>query len=239
MIASYSVMEETHMPLATQVTKEQFESLHETLKEHYTDRDGVYVLDTDVSTHPDVSKLQKALRAERENARSAQSELKKLLGQQNESTKDDDDDVKTGLAKFKAEQDKKMSEMAQERDALARQVRSLTIVERGTRAIVSEDGIPQILLPHLQQVADVDEKGRVFIRGDDGQPLLKKGFSSLDDYMTLEQYVSSLKDDKVWSLAFNANGARGSNVQTTATRTTSKRNGSLQLQNGSMVWVAD
>lgn len=226
------------MPLAPTINKEQFAGLDEGLKQHYTDRDGVYVLDTDIGSHPDVSKLQNALRSERENARKAQAELKKLMGTQQDN-KSDDDDVSAGLLKFKAEQDKKMAELASERDALSRQVRALSISERGTRAILAADGIPTLLLPHLQQVADVDEKGRTFIRGEDGQPILRKGYTSLEDYMTLEQYVASLKDDKVWSLAFNANGARGSNTSQTATRTNVKGKGRLENINGMNVWVPE
>lgn len=223
------------MPLAPTINKEQFEGLDESLKSAYTDREGVYVLDVDVASHPDVSKLQKALHSERENAKKAQAELKKLMGKQNA----EDTDVSEGLAKFKQEQDLKISQIASERDALAKQVRTLSIVERGTRAILGEDGIPTLLLPHLQQVADVDDKGKVFIRGEDGTPILRKGYTSLEDYMTLEQYVSSLKDDKVWSLAFNANGARGSNAQPSTRVAQTKGKGHLEVRNGMNVWVAE
>ena len=59
----------------------------------------------------------------------------------------------------------------------------------------------------------IDDKGRAFVRGDDGDPMLRKGAISGDDYLSVADYKESLKADAELSYLFEPVGSKGSNAQ--------------------------
>lgn len=189
------------------LTKEEFAAVAEPVKSFYTESEGRYVLDVDVDNHPQVGGLKSALTKERDAARKAAAALKELQGKG--SATDGGEDLTAQIGKVKSEYESKLTEVAKERDGLQGRVRHLSIVEAGSRAIASAKANQTVLLPHLQQVADLDEKGRLVIKGVDGKPLLKKGWSNLEDYMGLEEYINGLRDHPDWSLAFESAGSSG------------------------------
>jgi hypothetical protein len=196
------------MGLSAVLTAEQFAAADKAVQPFYKESEGQYVLDADVDSHPQVHGLKSALTKERDAAKKAAAALKELQAKGTATTVNDED-LTAQIGKVKTDYESKLVEMAKERDILQSRVRHLSIVEAGTRAISSARANQTVLLPHLQQVADLDEKGRLVIKGSDGKPLLKKGWSSLEDYMGLEEYISSLKDHKDWSVAFESSGASG------------------------------
>lgn len=195
------------MGLSAVLTKEQFAAVAEPVKTLYKESEGQYVLDADIDAHPQVGGLKSALTKEREAAKNALAALKAL--QSKSVSVDNNDDLTAQIGKVKSDYESKLGELSKERDGLQGRVRHLSIVEAGTRAIAGAKANQTVLLPHLQQVADLDEKGRVVIKGTDGKPLLKRGYSSLEDYMGLEEYINSLRDHPDWSLAFESSGASG------------------------------
>jgi hypothetical protein len=196
------------------VPAEELAKLDEPVRALYAQADdGTYILDVDVESHPRAKALKKALVSEREQVKQAKAALARLNPEGGETPPDGEpNDFTTRTRKFQ--------EGMAERDALIAslqaEVRRSKITEAGTRAVLKHGASAKVLLPYLERQAELDDKGRVFVRDEDGQPLLRKGFTDTDQYMSLEDFVAGLRDDPEWGVAFPSKQASGSETQPSA-----------------------
>lgn len=188
-----------------------------------------------------VARLQAELVKERETTRKAQETLKTLRSKMDERRATTEETVEAETTKVRTELESKLNQVMSERDSYGKRVRELSIVERGARAIASHRGITEMLLPHLREVCETDGEGRVFVKDANGKPRLRENWSSLEDYLPLEDYIGSLRDHKVWSMAFESNGASGASTQSSRNATTNKSSSGrlVKTSNGVQKWVKD
>lgn len=101
-------------------------------------------------------------------------------------------------------------------ETLTGQLHEQIVKGAATAAIASNNGVPELLLPVVMAnvLVEEDDNGRMVsrIKGADGQARLSSKAGSTD-FMTIEEYVSVLRDDKVYSGAFKADDAGGGGTQ--------------------------
>ena len=87
------------------------------------------------------------------------------------------------------------------------------INEKASIDIAAADGSPDLLLPHIQsraQVQEVDGRYIAVVLGDDGKPRLKKGAQKATDFLPIREYVEELREDERFAGAFRGTGSSGS-----------------------------
>lgn len=147
-----------------------------------------------------LEEIQEIRRKKEESAKAKESEpLKK-------------DDHERAVAQYKAQLEAKQKEVAakeaeieQERKAN----REYRMETSAVSAISKHEGIPKLLLPHVMSSLLVEKvNGREYVRvvGEDGEPRLNKR----GEVMTVDEFVSSLRDDPDFSRCFKGTGTTGS-----------------------------
>ncbi len=92
------------------------------------------------------------------------------------------------------------------------------IDNEATRHIADADGTPDLLLPHVRDVAEIREVNghhRAVIIGDDGSPRLKVGATKANDFLPLSDYIDELKERPHFAGAFRGSGASGGGATNT------------------------
>lgn len=202
---------------------DSIDSLEESVRGYYVEKDGKFVLDVDGIE--DTSGLKNALSAERKRADAAEKqrkawekigktpdEIAELLEaqQQRETTE----------AERKGEWDKLRGQMnerhAKELQAKDDQISSLRkslerhlIDAQATSAIAAEKGIPDLLLPHVQRhvrVVESDGEFSVRVVNDKGDPRVNgKG-----EPLTISDLIAEMKTNQIFGRAFEGAGQSGS-----------------------------
>ena len=89
---------------------------------------------------------------------------------------------------------------------------SRLIKTEATAAIAAAKGVPELLLPHVQQFLRIDEKGNVVVVDAQGGPRVNgKG-----DPLTINDLVNELKASDLFGRAFEGSGNSGSGSRPTA-----------------------
>src|SRR6266576_5141042 len=195
--------------LNTVLNKEQFATAAAEVKEHYKEVDGKYVLDIDLTEHPIAQSLMAKEEEERAGNRKATEALDAALKKFKNQDQQLKGDLSSQINTLKDEYESKLTKALAERDQWRTHAERSSITEGGARAIAAAKGIPALLLPHIQQQAYVDSQGRVLIKGKDGKPLLRKGYANFEDYMSLDEYVGTLRDSPDFAVAFESKGSSG------------------------------
>jgi len=241
--------------LKSVVDAEAFESMDASLQEHYKEGpNSTYVLDAEVKSHPEVERLSNALTAEREGNKKLSMLAKELKGMGiedldnlYEKVKKANElerkyDLETGnyekvLKESETKFEQRIAEMSQERDALVGQIRQYKITDAAHAAIAKYKGKPELLMPHIREVADLGEDGQVIIKDKDGKPMMKKGWKSADDLAGIEDYVVTLRDDKIWGAAFEGAGTTGGGATPTSKTKSTAGGKFIQKDDGSLIYT--
>lgn len=183
---------------------ESLDGVAEPLRELYVEVEGQYVLDADVEGHPAVGGLKSALEKERKAAKDAlakaraggdTAEVERLRAELDElKTKaggDHKPDVESLRKKWDAEAATARQAIETERDAARRELRTLRLDGKLREAALAA-GVRKTAIEDLLEVTrrhfDLDDKGRVVVLDDDGDPSSK----------TMERFFETLKDGKPW-----------------------------------------
>lgn len=234
------------------VSKADYEGLAEIVRAHYKETtDGNYSLDVDVREHPDTLSLRNAYEIVKGEAKEAKASLTKFDGidpneiatlKRTTELAQREKDLAEGnfnkaLENGLTDINQKLALALKERDTLQSQVRSLAINDSVIRAVASKEGNPDLLIPVLLARASMDDKGRAFVKDSDGKPLLKKGWSNVDDYMSFDEHLEGLKADPNYAGAFKPNGATGGNAQQTKTNTQQHKGTLTESADGTLVFA--
>ncbi len=195
--------------LTAVITKEEYAAAGDAVKEHYKEDNGRYILEIDLTEHPMAQSLMAKVEEERAGNRKATEALDAALKKFKNQDQQLKGDLTSQINTLKDEYEEKVAKALRERDQWKTHAERSSITEGGARAIAAAKGIPALLLPHIQQQAYVDDKGRVLIKGKDGKPLLRKGYVNFEDYMSLDEYVGTLRDSPDFSVAFESKGSSG------------------------------
>jgi len=108
---------------------------------------------------------------------------------------------------------KQMKQVAAERDELQTALEHELIEKAAIEGITEAGGFAKVLKPHVigkMRLHKTDDGKRLAVVLDEsGQPALKKGASNPTDFMSVKDFVASLKDDDEFSHAFKGAGASG------------------------------
>jgi len=233
------------------VSKEEHGALAESVRAHYVETDdGHFKLETEIREHPDTLALRNAHAMEKDEAKKLKGLLAKYDGidpneiatlKRSTELAEREKDLAEGRfdkALEDATQDlnEKLAQAIKERDKLQTQVRTLAINDGVIRAVAAKEGNPDLLVPVLLARADMDDKGRPFVKGEDGKPLLRKGWANPDDYMTFDEHLENLKTNPSYAGAFKASGASGGNAQQT-TKTSEHKGTMTENADGTLVFA--
>lgn len=183
---------------------ESLDSVAEPLRELYTEVDGKFVLDADVEGHPAVGGLKSALEKERKERKDLlarirgagdpaeldrlKAELEELKGKAAGESKPD---VEALRKKWDAESATRLQAIERERDQSRAELRQLKLDDR-LRLAALDAGVRKSALEDVLEVTrrhfDLDDKGRVVVLDDDGDPSSK----------TVEKFFEGLKETKSW-----------------------------------------
>ena len=115
--------------------------------------------------------------------------------------------------KLKKDFAKQVEQIAGERDSYKTSLERVLIERDAIEGITDAGGFVKILKPHvidrMQLQPAEDGTHRAVIVDDKGQPRLKKGASSTTDFMSVKEFVDSLREDDEFSHAFRGSGASG------------------------------
>lgn len=210
----------------------------EIASQYVSGEDGKYVLSVegvDGYELKDVAKLQSALQSERKrgdqerrNRIEAENKLEAFSGMDPAVARDaiakleemknwsPEDKVRTQIESAREEISgqfaEKLAAAERERDEAVSKLRNNTIRDVAMQAISKSEGVAKLLLPHVVNaiILEETESGELVprIRGEGGTPAFSA--AKPHEYMGVEEYVLSLKDDDDFAYAFKGNGARGS-----------------------------
>lgn len=199
------------MALKFVLTKEERDALSKDLQKVYVQDGENWNLDMqDVTKHPRTLALKKALDEER----ISNKKLKALTATGDETETDTDDIVAKKIAK----QDK----LIREHEASATEWKAKahsSIIEAASANAITKAKVRAgpLVQAYLRTVSSVDEHGVVYIKNDDGSPMLRKGAVLDTDYLSLSDYVGTLRENEDFAVAFEPKGASGGNAQQTTT----------------------
>ena len=189
--------------------KRQLESLAdvpEAIREYYTEaEDGTFQLDAEGE---DVSGLKSALRKERDARRQADRELRDY--QRNRPGRADHD---------VEELEGKLEAATTERDRYRTRLTDALLESAALTAIREHNGSAELLMPHMREtlkVVETDGKCMTVVLGDNGEPRLAPGATKPDEYMSVGDYLSTLRETEGFARAFGGRNATGSGVSSTA-----------------------
>jgi hypothetical protein len=210
---------------------ESMDSVPEGLREHYTEKDGKFVLGVEAVNGyalEDVTGLKTALGKER----SSRESLEKAVAKYKDIDPEKAREAMTKLAELadidpKKEADKlaqakvdaiksqlldgHTKELKARDETLATyrgQIEKLLIDSAATAALAEAKGSVDLLLPHIRSAAKVVEKDGGFaveIVGPDGSPKV----NSKGDTMTIKELVAEMRNSEVFGRAFDATGQSG------------------------------
>jgi len=87
------------------------------------------------------------------------------------------------------------------------------MIESNVLAAIGEHrGFARLLAPHVRgvtQMVEEDGKFRAVVTDESGKPRLAKEAKTANDYLTINDYVGSLRDDPEFAGAFDGTGASG------------------------------
>lgn len=212
--------------MALKLSVDSLDGIDEAIRPLYAEKDGKFVLQVDGVE--DTGGLKTALKAERKRADDAEKqrkawekigkspdEIEELLEAQRRleeerATKAGEwDKLKAQMnEKHQGELTKKDESISSLRSALERHL----VDAAATAAIAAADGMPELLLPHVQRhVRVVEENGHFTVKVVDakGDPRVNgKG-----DLLTISDLVSEMKTSDIFGRAFKGSGHTGSGMQ--------------------------
>lgn len=221
------------MALKAKINEETFGKLPDHFKAEYVEKEeggkkfyflAVEGVDGLVLDNP--SKLQKALEAERENARKAATALKDFEGLDAAAAREaiaklkdapTDEKVEARIASAVKRAEETWSEKLKASDAKGQGYRSALERElvdgRIASAISKHGGRLSLLGPavrsHVEMVEDAKGAISIKVKGPDGQPLYSQSHGKSHEPMGLEEFVGTLKNHEDFAPAFAASGASG------------------------------
>lgn len=104
------------------------------------------------------------------------------------------------------------SKAKEREDFLTRNLHQAMVTSTVRTAIAASSGNTALLEPYVQQrIKLVEEDGKFITQviGDNGQPLLSRKTGATTAPMTVDEFVSSLKDNKTFAAAFAGSGSSG------------------------------
>lgn len=197
------------MSIEVIVDQEAYDKLGEPLKELYVKNGDAYVLDTDIAKHPRNLALVKAFQATKQ-------ELQKVKS----AVPPEDDSDRTPVDERLQSTLKKHETMLQEANQRAevseKRANDLAINQQALSAAHLHGATKRadLVRMYVSERSRVDKNGNVFVVDDLGQPILKQGALTENEYLSVSDYVSSLKDHEVVGVAFESNHASGGDAQT-------------------------
>lgn len=221
------------MELETSV--ETLEAVPEALHGLYRESEKGFELVVDPQALEDAvaPNLKSALQKERQNAKQRDREAKDLrkklealgeedpeaiieeLGQLREFRENasknkgkDDNAVEQVRRQLQDEFGKTLSKKDAELLALKGQLTSVLVDSAAVSAISELKGVPKLLLPHVKRMTEViEEDGKYHVRvlNDKGEHRVNKD----GDYLSIKELVEELRNDEVFSRAFDGDGASG------------------------------
>lgn len=218
--------------MSLKLVVDKIDDVPEAIRGEYVEKDGKFQLNVD--DLPDITPLKKAVEAERKARSALETKIKaweklgkstdEIQGMIEEFAKIEEgkltqagewdklkaqmnakhsDEVKALLAKLDAKDGELKSVLA---TADSRLIRT-----EATAAIAAAKGVPELLLPHVQQFLRVDDKGNVTVVDAQGGPRVNgKG-----DPLTVNDLVNELKASDLFGRAFEGSGNSGSGMRPT------------------------
>lgn len=209
--------------MALQLSVDTLDGVDEALHSLYTPKDGRFVLDVDGIE--DTSGLKKALDAERKraDAEAKQAKAWKTLGKtpaeieellESQRKAEEDKLNKAGeWDKLRAQMNEKhQAELAKKDEALGGMRKALErhlVDATATAAIAAADGVPDLLLPHVQKhVRVIEDNGEFSVKVVDakGDPRV----NAKGDLLAIADLVSEMKTSDIYGRAFKGSGQSGS-----------------------------
>jgi len=216
------------MPLKGVV--DSIEEVPEAIRDNYVEQDGKFVLQVE---DMDLNSNWEGLKTSYNNIKTEKKEIEKMLKRykaygspdeiesmleeyntlkQNPGVEDVDKVVQERLESLKSQLVKQhqseYEKLKSEYDQLSQRFRDNTLQNAAMMAINKTRGFAKALMPILKSVMDIDEEGNVFVRGEDGNPLLdNKG-----EYLKVADYLEKLKNDDEFRGLFAGSAANGSGV---------------------------
>ena len=173
-------------------------------------------IDRERKKYADYDELKKT-RAALEEAGLSLEEVQELRRKQEENAKrQEQDDIKKGntekiLAQMNEKHGKEVSELKAQLEQKEKFVRDYVVESAANAAIANMKGVAKLLLPHVKDALSVEmDEGKIHVRvlGKDGEARV----NSKGEHMTAEEYVAELRNDDVFSRAFEGTGTSGSGV---------------------------
>lgn len=220
------------------------ESIPEAARPFYTEKDGKFVFDgVDIERHPALEGMRNALerikgerndlRVERDAMKDVDLDEYKRLKQEHEEAEEDRakkagefEKLKTQLVEANA---KALKKEQQEKAVLEEDLAEALIDREAILAIREHEGEPKILLREVRantRLDVIDGKRRaVVLDGESGDKDRSPRRDDKGDLVTVGAYVVELRDDKVWSRAFEGTGLEGGGASKTRTSGAGVRGG--------------
>lgn len=120
-------------------------------------------------------------------------------------------DAEKIIAQMNEKHGREVSELKSQLEQKDKFVRDYVIESAATAAIANMKGVAKLLLPHVKAALSVEtDDGKIHVRvlGNGGEPRV----NSKGEYMTAEEYVAELRNDDIFSRAFEGEGTSGSGV---------------------------
>jgi len=195
------------MTLKFILSADEWNSLEsDSVKGLYVENGEQYVLDTDdVKTHPATKALVKAF----ESTKGELQKIKATIPKEDSDNTPFDEKVSAELAN----RDKLIQKYQRESEEYKRMAHEAQIDAILGSVVGAGVKSPTALRAVIKPKLVIDEKGRVYVRGHDGDPMLRKGAIEADDYLTVEDYKETLRADTELSYLFEPSGAKGGNAQ--------------------------
>ncbi len=218
------------MPLKAIITKEAHAALAPALQSEYVEKDGRYMLAVEAVEGyglDSIEKLRGALEKERNRGDEAERKLtafkdldpvkaREALGKLDEiaNWKPDEKTREAVQAQIRKQEEAftaKLAEATKRGDSYEQKYRQTLLSNAATAAIARSGGNPDLLASIVMgRLGVVSENGSdaVVVLGDDGSPKISGKPGNLGR-MTVEEFVSSMAEDKRYAPAFAGNGPSG------------------------------
>lgn len=208
---------------ALKLTLDSLDGVDDAVKALYVEKDGKHVLDVDGIE--DTGALKGALQKERKAREDAEKQIKKwqrlgktdeeiaALLEDQEKKAQTDAERKGEWEKLRTQMNEKhQAELAKKDEAVGSMRKALErhlVDAAATAAIASADGVPDLLLPHVQRhVKVIEEDGEFTVKVVDakGDPRVNgKG-----EPLTISDLVSEMRQSEIFGRAFKGDGKSGS-----------------------------
>lgn len=204
------------MSLRQKLTKDEFDGLDEMLKAHYKDAgNGVFLLDFEGAN--DLSRAMNAekLRADRAEARANEiaAQVTALQTQVDEAATtaaNKDKDIPALNASWQVKLDAAIKKGKDAVENLQRQFRQLLVHSNAEAIAARISDSPKILLPHIENLLDVD------FTGDMPRPVVLDATTRKPSALTLEELEKSFVDNADFASIVRGSGASGGGASSDA-----------------------